>query len=131
MHRAVRDALGLGASLDLLCVVQDPFAFPWAPAAPHEELMSLLGPMQRDASEHLKRLLTPEETEKYHAKLVTRVGKPAEEILAYARERAVDVIVMGRDGHESPTMAAAIGSVAHAVARQARCPVLLVPATQD
>lgn len=118
-----------GASLDLLCVVQSPFSFPWAPAAPHEELMSLLEPMQRDASDHLKCLLTPDETLKYRATLTTRVGKPSEEILAYARERAVSLIVMGKDGHGSHTAAASIGSVAYAVARQAPCSVLLVPAT--
>jgi nucleotide-binding universal stress UspA family protein len=117
-----------GASLDLLCVVQSPFAFPWAPAAPHEELMSLLEPMRREASEHLKCLLTPDETLKYRATLTTRVGKPAEEILAYAREQSVSLIVMGRDGHGSRTAAASIGSIALAVARQASCPVLLVPA---
>jgi nucleotide-binding universal stress UspA family protein len=120
-----------GASLELLCVVQDPFSFPWAPAAPHEELMSLLEPMQRDASERLKCLLSPDDTWKYRAKMVTRVGKPAEEILAHAREHAVGLIVMGRDGHGTPAAAASIGSVAHAVARQAPCPVLLVPATHD
>jgi nucleotide-binding universal stress UspA family protein len=120
-----------GASLDLLCVVQSPFSFPWAPAAPHEELMSLLEPMQRDASERLKCLLTPDETVKYRANVVTRVGKPADEILAYARERAASLIVMGKDGHGSRTAAASIGSVAYAVAREAPCPVLLVPATPD
>jgi nucleotide-binding universal stress UspA family protein len=124
-------AASFGSSLDLLCIVQDPFAFPWAPAAPHEELLSLLKPMQREAGEHLKRLLTPDEALTYHANLVTRVGKPAEQILAYAREHAVNLIVMGRDGHGSPTAAASLGSVAQAVARQAPCPVLLVPATHD
>lgn len=93
--------------------------------------MSLLEPMQRDASERLKCLLTPDETLKYRANVVTRIGKPAEEILAYARERAVSLIVMGKDGHGTRTAAASIGSVTHAVARQASCPVLLVPATSD
>ena len=119
----------LGASLDLLCVVQSPFSFPWAPAAPHEELMSLLEPMEREARERLKGVLTPDETLKYRATVVTRVGKPADEILAYARERAVTLIVIGRDGDGSGTAATSVGSVAHAVARQAPCPVLLVPAT--
>lgn len=115
-------------SLHLLCVVQDPFSLPWAPAAPHEELTSLLGRMQHDANAHLEQRLTPDERQKYYAKLATRVGKPSHEILAYAREHAITLIVMGRDGHGSPTAAASIGSVAHAVAREASCPVLLVPA---
>jgi hypothetical protein len=34
------------------------------------------------------------------------VGKPAHEILAYAKEHAISLIVMGKDGHGSPTAAA-------------------------
>jgi nucleotide-binding universal stress UspA family protein len=116
-------------SLHLLCVVQDPFSLPWAPAAPHEELTSLLGRMQRDARAYLEQLLTPDERQTYRATLVIRVGKPAAEILAYARDRAITLIVMGRDGHGSPMAAAAsLGSVAQSVAREAPCLVLLVPA---
>ncbi|HEY5617804.1 MAG TPA: universal stress protein [Vicinamibacterales bacterium] len=131
--RALEQARMLAAcfegSLHLLCVVQNPFSLPWAPAAPHGELTALLERMRQDASAHLEQRLTPDERRKYCAKLVTRVGKPADEILAYAREHAITLIVMGRDGHGSPTAAAAaIGSVAHAVACEAACPVLLVPA---
>jgi nucleotide-binding universal stress UspA family protein len=104
---------------------------PLAPAAPHEELTLLLGQMQHDASAHLEQLLTPDERRKYCATLVTRVGKPAGEILAYARDHAITLIVMGRDGHGTPTAATSIGSVAQAVAREASCPVLLVPAAND
>jgi nucleotide-binding universal stress UspA family protein len=93
--------------------------------------VSLLEPMQRDASQRLKGLLTPDDTATRCAAVVTRIGKPAQEILAYARERGVGIIVMGKDGHGSGTAAASIGSVAYAVAREARCPVLLVPATSD
>jgi len=131
--RALDQARTLAAcvegSLHLLCVVQNPFSLPWAPAAPHEELTSLLEPMQQDASAHLEQLLTSDEQRRFCAKLITRVGKPADEILAYAKDNAITLIVMGRDGHGSPTAAAAaIGSVAYAVAREAPCPVLLVPA---
>jgi nucleotide-binding universal stress UspA family protein len=115
-------------SLHLLCVVQSPFALPWAPAAPHEELMVLLEQMERDASTYLESLLTPDERQTYRATLATRVGKPAAEILEYAKAHAITLIVMGRDGHGSPTAARSIGSVAQAVAREAPCPVLLVPA---
>jgi nucleotide-binding universal stress UspA family protein len=104
---------------------------PWAPAAPHEELASLLGRMQQDASAQLERLLAPEARRRYRATLVTRVGKPAAEILAYARDHAITLIIMGRDGHGRASTAASIGSVAQAVAREAPCPVLLVPVTND
>ena len=117
-----------GASLHLLCVVQDPFSLPWAPQAQHETLVALLGQMQQDARAHLEQLTTAEDRGKFRAQLVTRVGKPATEILDYAREHSIDLIVMGRYGHGSPVAAARLGSVADAVAREAACPILLVPA---
>ena len=115
-------------ALHLLCIVQDPFSLPWAPAAPHEALASLVGGMKKDAAAHLEQLMTQEDRRRFRATLVTRVGKPADEILAYAREHAISLIVMGKDGHGSPIAAATIGSVAQAVARDAPCPILIVPA---
>lgn len=53
-------------------------------------------------------------------------GEPADEILGFAREERVDLLVMGTHGH-SGLARALIGSVSSAVARRAGCPVLLVP----
>lgn len=49
-----------------------------------------------------------------------------DEIVAYARERRVDLLVIGTHGH-GPLKRFLIGSVASGVARRAPCPVLLVP----
>ena len=51
---------------------------------------------------------------------------PAEEITRYAGERRAQLLVMATHGHGA-LKRALIGSVASAVARSARCPVLLVP----
>jgi nucleotide-binding universal stress UspA family protein len=49
---------------------------------------------------------------------------PADGLLAAARH--VDLLVMGSRGH-GPLRAAILGSVSHAVSRQAPCPVLILP----
>jgi nucleotide-binding universal stress UspA family protein len=55
----------------------------------------------------------------------TRIGLPAEEIVQYAHEHAIDLIVMGTHGREG-VMRVVLGSVAETVVRRALCPVLTV-----
>ena len=52
-------------------------------------------------------------------------GHPAQEISKYAREHAVDLIVIGSHGR-SGIREALLGSVSHAVANHAPCPVTIV-----
>ncbi len=55
-----------------------------------------------------------------------RWGKPAEEILRFAEDNGIDLIVIGR--HGAGTMAARLlGGTADKVIRAAPCPVLVVP----
>jgi nucleotide-binding universal stress UspA family protein len=58
----------------------------------------------------------------------TRAGVPADEILDYARRHAVDLIVVGTHGR-GPLASVVLGSVAEAIVRHARCPVMIVPPT--
>jgi nucleotide-binding universal stress UspA family protein len=55
----------------------------------------------------------------------TLVGEPASEIVSYARERGVDLLVLGTHGRTGIEHAL-MGSVAERVVRRARCPVLTV-----
>ena len=59
------------------------------------------------------------------ASLVTRVGRPAVEIVHYARDRHVDLIVMGTYGRGFVARLL-IGGVVENVARKAPCAVLAV-----
>ena len=52
-------------------------------------------------------------------------GYPADEIVRYAGEHGVDLIVIGSHGR-SGIKRALLGSVSHAVANQASCPVTIV-----
>lgn len=53
------------------------------------------------------------------------VGEPAAEILSYARESGVDLLVLGTHGRTGLEHAL-MGSVAERVVRKAHCPVLTV-----
>ncbi len=55
----------------------------------------------------------------------TRAGKPATEIIRYAEENEIDLIVMSTHGRAG-IGEAFIGSVAERVFRQATCPVLTI-----
>lgn len=52
-------------------------------------------------------------------------GRPAKEICRFASEQEVDLIVIGSHGR-SGVSEALLGSVSHAVANQAPCPVTIV-----
>lgn len=52
-------------------------------------------------------------------------GRPSEEVLKYARDQGVDLIVVGTNGRGAIGKAL-LGSVADHVIRQAECPVMVV-----
>lgn len=54
-----------------------------------------------------------------------RIGDPARAILEYAEAEGVDLIVMGRQGHQ-PITHWLLGNVASKTARKTPCPVLIV-----
>jgi nucleotide-binding universal stress UspA family protein len=71
--------------------------------------------------------MPPVDRERLQAEVVVRVGRrPSTEILTYAAEQNIDLIVLGKNG--SPEGSAEAGSVVEAVVRGSRCPVLVVPA---
>jgi nucleotide-binding universal stress UspA family protein len=67
----------------------------------------------------------PSQPVKIHGEFVT--GYPAEEILRYAEEKTVDLILMASHGR-SGLKRWSVGSVADKILRSAKIPVLLVPA---
>ena len=56
----------------------------------------------------------------------TEIGKDWQEILTFAKEKQVDLIVMGRQGH-SALQKPLFGSVTEKITRKAECAVLVVP----
>jgi nucleotide-binding universal stress UspA family protein len=118
-------AKAFGASLHVLHVVQEPFAQPWAVEAYGFSLATLQDEWVRDAKARIEKTLTDEERATYRAQLVTVLGHPVVEILKYAQEHQIDLIVLGTHGR-GPLGHMVMGSVAERVVRKASCPVLTV-----
>jgi nucleotide-binding universal stress UspA family protein len=112
------------SAIHLLHVLEDPFVY--APTS--EGYMvppNLIEEMEAGARERLEASLTAEERARFKAQLVLKHGSPFVEIVRYARENDVDMIVMGTHGR-GPIAHMLLGSVAEKVVRKATCPVLTV-----
>jgi universal stress protein A len=114
-----------GAQLLLLHVVQDlalfiPDAVAVAPpiAAPVEQFAAA-------AREALERVARADNLKRLNVRREVREGTPFYEIIRFAKEGDVDLIVMGTHGHSGLTHVL-LGSVTEKVVRKAPCPVLTV-----
>lgn len=112
-----------GATLHLLHVVQDPYTQPWAAEAFPAPLGDLLEQWEQQAEARLKEQIP--EAERDSAVIATVIGSPFYEIIRYADEQKVDLIVIGTHGR-GPLGHMLLGSVAEKVVRKAPCPVLTV-----
>lgn len=81
---------------------------------------------RRLAQEHMNKFVSQYMSEMTGAvRQVVVLGKPFEQIIRYAREENVDLIVLGTHGH-SALASMLLGSVAEKVIRKAPCAVLSV-----
>jgi nucleotide-binding universal stress UspA family protein len=125
---AVRYAIALahnfGAQLYLLHV-SDKAKFEMATEFP----LGLDGTLEDAVRERLLKILTPREQMEFKPTFEFRSGSPAAEIVKYAKEADVDLVVMGTHGRGFVAHAV-LGSVAEKVVRTAPCPVLTVRNSQ-
>ena len=112
--RVLADAYG--ASLHLLYALGYPVASPEA-----------VEPQRRDAHRRLDALLNATDRDNRGATTCCRIGPPAHEIIRYATEEAIDLILMRTHCHGSPYHLA-LGSIAETVLRLAPCSVLALKA---
>ena len=108
------------ARLHLLHVPEHP-----GEAAETEFPIGLFETMQNAAHDRLGHLLNAEDSHDLKPDCSMRIGKPAEEIVRYAREHQIDLVVMGTHGREGVARVL-MGSVAEIVVRRCGCPVLTV-----
>jgi nucleotide-binding universal stress UspA family protein len=113
------------AALHVLHVIEDPFVHGWTSEGYVAALPSFRAEMEKSAREHLDSMLTEEERKQLQAELVTKLGSPFVEIVRYAKNESIDLIVMGTHGR-GPVAHMLLGSVAEKVVRKAPCPVLTV-----
>ena len=117
-------AESLGASLDLLYIVPNPYVAD--PSGLYMALpQNLLDDFEREARIRLEHTLTPEERKTFKARSSVRTGDPLVEIVEHARLTAADLIVMGTHGRTGVSHLF-LGSVAERVVRSAPCAVLTV-----
>lgn len=126
LQYAVSFAESYKAELHVLHVVDEayqywmalgPGSLPVGP--PPDELLSLSeGELAKFVKEHLAHTVVPVLKE-------TLMGRPFMEIIKYAREKQIDLIVLGTHGR-SGLRHALLGSVAEKVVRKAPCPVLTI-----
>jgi len=122
-----RDLAGLfDAQLHSVHVVDEAFQY-WTAMGPEsvpvgvaaEDLLSLAeAHMQRFADEHLVGL-------KYAPVTKVLIGRPFREIIAYARDNTIDMIVLATHGRGGLSWML-MGSTAEKVVRKSPCPVLTV-----
>jgi nucleotide-binding universal stress UspA family protein len=124
---AVRYGLELArkfnAQLHLLHVIQDPATQPWAAEGFAVPLLEVVDQWQKDAQERLARSIPPED--RATAIVISTIASPFPEILRYAADNGIDLIVMGTHGRGGVSHVL-LGSIAEKVVRRAPCPVLTV-----
>ena len=123
MGKALAEAFG--ATLHVVHVIEEPYGQPWAVEAYGFSLATLQEEWIKDAQSRLATSLTDEERTSLKAVTTTVLGHPVMEVLRYANDNAIDLIVMGTHGR-GPLGHVVLGSVAERVVRKAPCPVLTV-----
>jgi len=125
-------------SVHALHVLPDPSVQPWAFEVETETMglsfQERAKQWEKRSYEQMKKLFSETEQKEFNVQFITLVGHPVQQILQYAKDQAVDLIVMGTHGRGAapPTSSrafpwnATMGSVAERVVRQAPCPVLTV-----
>ena len=116
------------SSLHVLHVVDDLAAHPSSIPPVPDGMGGLQTELEEDARANLASLVSEPDRSALRARLQVLVsGSPAHAILSYARDEAIDLIVVGTHGRHGLAHFF-LGSVAQHVSRAATCPVLTVRA---
>ena len=114
-----------GAELHMLHVLQDLVAMVPEPGLAFPPPGDYMGELQESAERALDQLLDADWAKDKTIVKATRQGPPFLEIIRYAKEHDIDLIVLGTHGR-SGLAHVLLGSVAEKVVRKAPCPVLTV-----
>jgi nucleotide-binding universal stress UspA family protein len=121
-------ARNFGGTLHVLHVVENVYAYMIGTDAAIGAMIpsTLQGELEKSARRQLEALVGEDDRRELHAVPVLLTGSGAAvEIVTYAREKGVDVIVVGTHGR-GPMSHFLMGNVAEKVVRTSPCPVLTV-----
>jgi len=113
------------AKLQVLHVVEEPYGYVGNTHGLLPAADAFRESLNRAARMQLDQVLSADEVQRFDARLSLRTGTPYAEIVRFAQDQDVDLIVVGTHGHRALTHML-LGSVAEKVVRYARCPVLTV-----
>ena len=125
LERAQDLATSFNAPLHLLHVVAEPFSESWLSYGPGAEVVELLEAAESESRTRLASCVSDRDVASGRAIIAAVWGDPSSEILRYALEHHVDLIVCGTHGRRGWNRAL-LGSVAERVVRLASCPVMTV-----
>jgi nucleotide-binding universal stress UspA family protein len=124
---AVRYGLELARKFDatvhLLHVVQDPLTQPWAAEGFGVPAFEVVEQWQKQAEDRLAALVP--DGDRARVQVAATVASPYPEIIQYAADHDIDLIVMGTHGRGGVSHLL-LGSIAEKVVRRSPCPVLTV-----
>jgi nucleotide-binding universal stress UspA family protein len=118
-------AKAFGARIHVLHVLEDLAAHAWTTEVYVAALPGVHDEMEKQARERLGAVFSADESVQYQVRTELRTGSPFVEIVRYARDERIDLIIMGTHGR-GPIAHMLLGSVAERVVRKAPCPVLTV-----
>ena len=126
VHQATELAEILGARITLLHVVEEPFGYVGEMHAYLPEVDAFRKTLNDAARAQLDKVFTTEEIARWHVSLQLRTGTPYVEIVRFAKDHGINLIVIGTHGRGLLSHMV-LGSVAEKVVRYAECAVLTVP----
>ena len=127
MAYAVSLARGYDAELHLVHVYDQPFAYVDAGFV-GSPVPAEVPPADLDEERARLDRVTPDNDVSFRRRLL--IGSPAEDLVKYAKENAIDLVVMGTHGRTGLTRLL-MGSVAEAVVRRSPCPVLTIKQPEE
>jgi universal stress protein A len=126
-HYAIEWAKAFRAELFILHVVNSRLlGYPgFAASALGETTIMIEEQIRKGVEEELETIAEECKTKLEKVRVFSETGSPAEEIVAFAKAKAVDLIVMGTHGWTGAKHLL-VGSTAENVVRTSECPVLTV-----
>ncbi|HEX9614633.1 MAG TPA: universal stress protein [Bacteroidota bacterium] len=124
LQYAIPFAQQFGASIDLVYVVE-PTVYPADFSFGQVGFPAIEDELRKRGAEELDGLVRKDIGKRVEARRAVRTGKAFYEILLYAKEENVDLILIATHGHTGIEHVL-FGSTAEKVVRKAPCPVLIV-----